>query len=145
MQQGNALPTKLSVVTNEDVLVRRENDDDAGAIRIVHEAAFGSSAEADLVDRLRNENVSLAGFVAQLRENVVGHILFSRMLIETEDGSTPSVALAPLAVLPAYQRQGIGSWLIEFGLAWLRTRQEQSVLVLGDPEYYSRFGFSTGS
>jgi putative acetyltransferase len=130
-------------VTNEDVLVRRENADDVGAIRVVNEVAFGSSEEADLVDRLRKEGAVLASFVAECEGRVIGHIMFSRMLIEAADNSIPSVALAPLAVLPAHQRGGVGSRLVQFGLEWLRTRGERSVLVLGHPPYYQRFGFST--
>jgi putative acetyltransferase len=66
------------------------------------------------------------------------------MLIETAGGNLPAVALAPLAVLPELQRQGIGGKLIEHGLDYLRGGIEQVVLVLGHPEYYPRFGFSAG-
>jgi putative acetyltransferase len=140
---GGRVADKLSAVTNEDVLVRRENADDVGAIRVVNEVAFGGSEEADLVDRLRKEGAVLASFVAESEGRVIGHIMFSRMLIEAAESSIPSVALAPLAVLPTYQRGGVGSRLVQFGLEWLRTRGERSVLVLGHPRYYQRFGFST--
>ena len=68
--------------------------------------------EADLVDNLRAEGVVLASIVAELENRIVGHILFSRMSIETSGGSVPAVALAPMAVLPEHQRQGIGGRLI---------------------------------
>jgi putative acetyltransferase len=126
----------------DEVLIRRERPDDEGGVRVVNEAAFGRSAEADLVDRLRHEGGVLASFVAERERGIVGHILFSRTLIDAADGPVPSVALAPLAVLPANQRRGVGSKLILFGLDWLRTRGERSVLVLGHPQYYLRFGFS---
>ncbi len=74
---------------------------------------------------------------------VVGHILFSRMWIETAGERIPAVALAPVAVSREHQRRGIGGKLIERGLDLLRSEAERIVIVLGEPEYYSRFGFST--
>ena len=127
----------------DDVVIRREGGDDISAVRAVNEAGFGRTDEADLVDRLRNEGVVLASFVAEQNGRVVGHILFSRTLIETTNESVPSVALAPIAVLPPDQGRGIGSQLVRFGLEWLLTRGERSVLVLGHPHFYERFGFST--
>jgi putative acetyltransferase len=126
----------------DEMLIRPQQPDDEGGIRIVNEAAFGRSAEADLVDRLRHEGAVVASFVAEQERRIVGHILFSRTLINAADAPVPSVALAPLAVLPVNQRRGVGSQLIRVGLDWLRTRGERSVLVLGHPQYYLRFGFS---
>jgi len=130
-------------VTGNEVLIRREQANDDRAVRAVNEAAFGRSDEADLVDRLRQEGAVLASFVAEQERRIVGHVLFSRILIDAANEPVLSVALAPLAVLPAVQRRGIGSRLIRSGLDWLRTRGERSVLVLGDPQFYRRFGFST--
>jgi putative acetyltransferase len=127
----------------EEIVVRREGADDISAVRVVNEAAFGRAEEADLVDRLRNEGAVLASFVAEQNGRVVGHILFSRTLIETADESVPSVALAPMAVSPSHQRRGIGTQLVRFGVQWLLTRGERSVLVLGHPHFYQQFGFST--
>jgi putative acetyltransferase len=120
-----------------------ESPVDCAEIRLVNEEAFGRRDEADLVDRLRAEGVVLASFVAEVDGLIVGHILFSRMSIETTNKSVAAVALAPLAVIPKFQRQGIGGKLIRHGLDWLRERDEHIVLVLGHPEYYPRFGFST--
>jgi putative acetyltransferase len=126
------------------VLIRPERADDERAIRVVNDAGFGRSEESDLIARLRHEGAVLGSFVAEHERAIVGHILFSRILIEEgADDPVLSVALAPLAVLPAHQRQGVGSQLIRFGLDWLRARGERSVLVLGHPHYYSRFGFSS--
>ncbi|HEY3884178.1 MAG TPA: N-acetyltransferase, partial [Vicinamibacterales bacterium] len=94
------------------------------------------------VDQLRNEGAVLGSFVAQENTHVVGHILFSRILIDTADESVLSVALAPMAVAPPQQRRGIGRQLVRFGVDWLRTRGERSVLVLGHPQFYRQFGFS---
>jgi putative acetyltransferase len=125
------------------VTIRSENPDDRDQIRRVNEAAFGRRDEADLVDALREEGAVLVSLVADLDNRVVGHILFSRMWIETAGERIPAVALAPVAVLPEHQRSGIGGKLIERGLNLLRSEGERIVIVLGDPDYYPRFGFST--
>jgi putative acetyltransferase len=123
------------------MILRYENRDDAAelsAIRSVNKAAFGRPDEADLVDALRADNVVLASLVAERDHRIVGHILFSRIWIET----VPAVALAPVAVLPGYQRQGIAGTLIHRGIASMRKRGERIILVLGHPDYYERFGFA---
>jgi putative acetyltransferase len=125
------------------VILRRENPEERGAVRSLNEAAFGRPDEADLVDRLRNEGAVLASFVAESEERIIGHILFSRMSIETASGSMSAVALAPMAVWPGQQRRGVGGRLIRHGLDWLRGQGEHVVLVLGHPDYYPRFGFSS--
>ncbi len=73
---------------------------------------------------------------------MVGHILFSRLVIECERSSLVAVSLAPMAVIPQYQRQGIGSALVRAGLAAFRQAGQRIAVVLGHPEYYPRFGFS---
>jgi putative acetyltransferase len=125
------------------MIVRREHPDDRDAIRHVNEEAFGRRDEADLVNALRIEGVTLVSFVAMIEKRIVGHILFSRMSIETTGDPVPAVALAPMAVLPKQQNQGIGGELIRHGLDWLRGEGEQIVIVVGHPMYYPRFGFST--
>jgi putative acetyltransferase len=125
------------------MILRCECLEDRAAIRFVNEEAFRRQNEADLVDTLRNQGAVLASIVAEVQKRVVGHILFSRMSIETGAGSIPAVALAPIAVLPEQQGQGIGGDMIKHGLDWLRREGEQVVIVLGHAEYYSRFGFST--
>ena len=125
------------------MLVRSERPENRAAIRLVNEEAFGRLDEADLVDRLRAQRVVLASFVAEAEGMIAGHILFSRMSIETTYKPIAAVALAPLAVIPRFQRQGIGTMLMAHGLDWLRAQDEQIILVLGHPAYYQRFGFST--
>jgi putative acetyltransferase len=132
-----------SSAPHDAVRIRREDPgsaDDHAAIRAVNAAAFGRFDEADLVDKLRPD--ALLSLVAVLEENIVGHILFSRMWIKTSSGLVSAVALAPVAVIPEHQRKGIGGLLIEHGLELLRARRESVVIVLGHPDYYPRFGFS---
>ena len=125
-----------------DLTVRCEEGRDWSSIYRVNEAAFGRADEANLVAELRRDGVVLASLVAEINEQLVGHILFSRMSIEMANGAIPAVALAPLAIVPEYQRQGIGGRLIRDGLDLLRERGERIVIVLGHPDYYPRFGFS---
>jgi putative acetyltransferase len=125
-----------------DPTIRLETERDRGAIHAVNSAAFRRADEADLLDNLRAEGAVLASIVAELDGRVVGHVLFSRMFIETADGSVAAVALAPVAVLPEHQRRGIGGKLVRHGLELLRRRGERIVTVLGWPEYYPRFGFA---
>ncbi len=125
----------------QNVIVRFENPEDPAersAIRSVNQAAFGRADEADLVDTLRADGVVLVSLVAESERHIVGHILFSRIWID----DVPAVALAPVAVQPEYQRQGIAGTLIHRGIDLLRMRGERIILVLGHPEYYERFGFA---
>jgi putative acetyltransferase len=134
------------VSTGGNLLLRPESPEDEGEIRFIHQAAFGRPDEADLLERLRAEGAVLASLVAEEADReekrIVAHILFSRMSIESSTGRVPAVALAPIAVLPERQRRGIGGKLIRYGLDLLRSRGERIVIVLGDPDYYPRFGFS---
>ena len=123
--------------------IRDERPADREAVRKVNDAAFGHPDEADLVEKLHKEGAVLLSLVADFDELVVGHILFSRMTIETAQGALPAAALAPMAVLPAYQRRETGSRLVRHGLAELKARGERMVLVLGHRNYYPRFGFSS--
>jgi putative acetyltransferase len=124
-------------------IVRTETAEDHAAIRHVNEAAFGTGEEADLVEALREEGVVLLSAVAIVDDEIVGHVLFSRMSIDTAAGSVDAVALAPVAVIPARQRQGIGGQLIRYGLDGLREAGERIVIVVGHAAYYPRFGFSS--
>lgn len=122
--------------------IREEDPRDLPAVRSINEVAFGRRDEADLVERLGAEGVVLASLVAEMQGRPAGHILFSRMWIDTTASAVPAVALAPMAVLTEFQHQGIGRKLVRRGLDLLRSRGEQIVIVLGHPDYYPRFGFS---
>jgi len=123
-------------------LVREERPGDRQQIRKVNEAAFGRSDEADLIDGLRQEGVVLLSLVAELDSQIIGHILFSRMSVETAHGSVAAVSLAPMAVLPDHQGRQVGSQLVRRGLAQLQEQGVRIVIVLGHTEYYPRFGFT---
>ena len=123
------------------VAILHERPEDANAIRFVLEEAFGQSNEADLVDALRRRATLTLSLVA-LRENeVVGHILFSPVTIESAGSSFNAIGLGPMAVLPPYQGKGIGSQLVRIGLEQCRQAGHEIVVVLGHPDFYGRFGF----
>jgi putative acetyltransferase len=125
------------------VSFRPERAEDFSQIRQLLIAAFERTSEADLVEALRRDSdVSLA-LVAEIGEQIVGHVLFSPVTIEAESQGFDAVGLGPVAVLPQYQKQGIGAQLIQSALQVLRERGERAVVVLGHPEYYPRFGFRT--
>lgn len=105
-------------------------------------AAFGGEAEADLVDRLRHDNLVVASLVALADRDVVGHVLFSDLAVAIDGRTVKAAALAPLAVRQDHQRQGIGSRLVLAGLSIVRERQYAAAIVVGHADYYPRFGFS---
>jgi len=122
--------------------IRAERTADLEAIRTVNTLAFGQDQEARIVDALRDNDGVLLSLVAVHETQVVGHILFSPASIEAHGRSIAGAALGPMAVLPAWQRQGIGGQLIETGLRMLRDLACPFVIVLGHPDYYPRFGFA---
>jgi len=123
------------------LIIRLETPEDIDSIRYVNEQAFAQKEEAELVDKLRNRAALTLSLVAVQKNEVVGHIAFSPVVIESERLSFEAIALAPMAVLPAYQRKGIGGQLVCAGLEECRNLGHEIVVVLGHPTYYSRFGF----
>ena len=121
--------------------IRPEKPENIHAIHAVNEAAFPTRAEADLVDALRDQGAHVLSLVAVDGERVVGHILFTPAVIETESGPIDALGLAPMAVLPERQREGIGSRLVTEGLTQCTALHYPLVVVLGHPDYYPRFGF----
>ena len=122
--------------------VRGEIAADVEPIRVVHQRAFPTDAEARLVDELRAAGHLSITLVALIDDQVVGHIALSPVTI---DGTQVGLGLAPVAVVPEHQRSGIGSKLVRQSLATCRANDVDLVVVLGEPEYYSRFGFVTAS
>ena len=121
------------------VTLRPACESDHAAIRTVVAAAFGQEDEADLVDRLRGDGDALVELVAEADGAVVGHVMFSRLLTDT---GARLAALAPLSVLPGFQRDGLGMALMETGHALCSMAGIQAVIVLGHPGYYPRAGYS---
>jgi putative acetyltransferase len=120
---------------------RREENSDRNEVYRIHQDAFQRDDEAQLVEKLRknnqfNPNLS---FVALIDKKIVGHILFTPVQISSK--SISSLALAPISILSEYQRQGIGSQLIEYALNQLKSQDFSSIIVLGHEHFYPRFGF----
>ena len=125
------------------ISVREERAEDIEAIHLVNLLAFGQEDEARLVQKIRIS----PGFIPELslvavrNSQIVGHILFSRIHIETPQRDIEVLSLAPVAVLPEFQNQGIGSMLIGAGLEKAHQMGRKIVVVIGHPWYYPKFGF----
>jgi putative acetyltransferase len=122
--------------------IRAATPRDREAIRLVEEHAFGQQAEAGLVDALVAEGDAVVELVAEEDGDVVGHILFSRLYIQNGGKTVPAVALAPLAVEPDFHGTGIGGALVREAHIRLKDAGETIAVVLGDPAYYGRFGYT---
>jgi len=124
------------------LIVRPEQEEDRIAIGELHRLVFGGNVEAELVDRLRRERRVELSLVAVIGGQIVGHILFSDLEADIDGRCVKALALAPMAVVPMRQRQGIGTRLMRESLARLERGQYETVMVLGHETYYPRFGFS---
>ena len=125
--------------------VRASVPGDDHAIRAVHLAAFPTALEADLVDQLQRDGAVVLSLVATEDGRVVGHVLISRMTAEGDGRAYRAVGLAPIAVLPERQRTGIGAQLIREAVTRLREQGEEFVFLVGEPDYYCRFGFDAAT
>jgi predicted N-acetyltransferase YhbS len=130
------------------VEIRQERPEDFDAIRSVVREAFGRDFESIVVDRLRASDDYLPGLslVAVLDDQVVGHIMVTAQAIIGDGGEKfPSTILAPLAIDPEYQGQGLGQALTRAALDAARRADCRSMVLIGHPTYYPRFGFRPAS
>ena len=125
--------------------IRREGPSDVSQVRHVNELAFQGSTEANVIDRLRETCPDFNSYVAVADGRIVGHVLFTPAWLESPYGRIYGMGLAPLAVLPNFQNQGIGGKLIWDGLFKMQEAGWPFVIVLGHPRYYPRFGFEIAS
>lgn len=123
-------------------MIRPAEPEDVAGIRAVHEAAFPTPMEAELVEALVREGDAIVSLVDARDGEIVGHVLLSRMTVTGDAHPLRALGLAPVGVLPGFQGGGIGAGLIEAALAIAQATGEVLVFVLGEPEYYTRFGFS---
>jgi len=122
-------------------IVRYERPADHASVYRINERAFEGPAEAQIVEELRKTATPAISLVATHEGKVLGHIFFSPVKVAGNQGEWEAIGLAPMAVDPGHQRQGIGSELVRSGLEACRYIQRPVVVVLGHPEYYPRFGF----
>jgi len=127
------------------ITIRPETAEDYAAIHDVTLLAFGQEEEARLVEDLRrlSDFIPELSLVAVRGEQMVGHILFSPLVIETEKSAVAALSLAPMSVRPECQNQGVGSQLVHEGLKRCRSLGHKVVVVVGHPDYYPSFGFSS--
>src|SRR5688572_186783 len=124
--------------------IRPEKPEDAAGVRRVHQSAFPTATEADLVDRLRAGGKAPVSLVAEDGGEFVGHVVFSPVTFDPPVPVT-GFALAPMAVLADHWRHGVGRRLVQNGLAECHARGAGLVLVVGEPDYYERSGFEPPS
>lgn len=132
---------------NSRLIIRPERENDYSKIRGVNDLAFGQENEGRLIEKLRQTEkfIPKLSLVAELNNEIVGHILFYPVIIRSATSKFQSISLGPMAVIPAYQRQGIGIRLVKEGLETAKKLGHKSVIVVGHPEYYPRFGFKSAS
>jgi putative acetyltransferase len=123
-------------------VIGTETPGDIEAIAALNHAAFGGEEEVEIIARLRHDGLVALSLVDRDADAIVGHVLFSDLDVVVDGRPIRAVALAPMAVTPARQRQGIGSRLVRQGLSTLKDHGYEAVIVLGHPGYYPRFGFS---
>ncbi len=128
------------------MIIRKEKKEDFNSIYKINEQVFKQKDESELIERIRagRNFIPELSLVAEENGKLIGHILFSKIKIIGEK-EYESLALAPMAVLPEFQKQGIGGKLIKEGLNKAREFGFNSVIVIGHKEYYPRFGFERAS
>ena len=125
--------------------VRPAEPADRAAIRRIHQSAFPSPLEADLVERLERDGDLVVSLVAEQGGEAIGHVALSRMRVTADGQPLRALGLGPVGVEKGMQNIGTGSALIEAAKAIAQATGEDLIFVLGEPEYYGRFGFSAES
>ena len=125
--------------------IREEKQEDYDAVRFVNNQAFGTPEEGRIVDKLRETCKETVSLVAVLGEKIVGHIFFSPVVIDHEDKHVIGMGLAPLAVLPEFQNQVIGSLLVREGLGRIKVTDCPFIVVIGNENFYRQLGFELAS
>lgn len=131
-------------MTKINIQIRETNGKDFNDIMVVEERAFGFVKEAQLTANLLNDKTAepILSLLAFHEKEAIGHILFTRVYINEMNTTQPLIhILAPLAIIPEYQKQGVGGLLIKEGLRRLKEMGSEMVFVLGHTEYYPKFGF----
>ena len=118
--------------------IRTEKESDEHLITEIHDQAFKNLDEGKIVKRLRNNNNLIVSFVAEIEHNIVAHIAYSPVFHENQ---IIGLGLGPVGVLPGFQKQGIGSSLIQAGNERAFLEGFSRIFVLGDVNYYAKFGF----
>ena len=111
------------------------------AVLELNRLAFKGDEESRLIKNLARDNSILASFVAVDGDEIVGHILFSPLYVIADGKRVDAVALAPMCVVPSRQKQGIGTLLVEHGIAAMKSAGHEAIIVLGHVNFYPRFGF----
>ena len=129
---------------NVKITIREAADHDLGTVLSIESAAFGNDKEAELVKNLLNDPTArpVLSLIALKGDRPAGHILFTKAQLENSNRPISIYLLAPLAIIPDAQNQGIGGQLIAEGLARLKKMGVKLVFVLGHPGYYPRHGFN---
>lgn len=136
---------KRALPSISEITIRTEVAGDAPVLRDLTERAFAPMAYSDgkegaALDQLRRDGDLVLSLVAAQGDQIVGHVAFSPVMI---GGETGWIGLGPVSVDPTVQKQRIGTRLIRQGLDHLRNDGAKGVVLIGDPAYYSRFGFAT--